>query len=1075
MKSNKTFFLGIFFLMIASRVFTQDILLLTENFETGGPAFTLNAPDLGSNTGDNQWIVNNAYTGNVNYPNTTQQNNTNGGTISFAPTSNYLHIHDQPSGVLNNNYDPTAASDRFAFMTFGICTYAIEEVHFSFFYLSEGSPTAYGTIYYSLDGGPWTQFGLGLYNNTSLWQYADITDPVFSDVGSLRFGFRWQNGAGAPPYSQSFSIDDINIVGNYSEIDPVEINVLSVSPNPVCQGSFVTIEYQLSDTLCDGNYQIELSNSAGFFTGAFGSWVMPINYPTTTGFVTVQIPNNAQVGDCYKFRISRLSPPPEIVGTASGCFEIIECPNVITTLQPVVTLDTNAVCIGSAIDIPFYSTGIFNGANDYICELSDPDGTFPNNPEEVGSIDDNENYDPLLGDLPGSVSGQIPVVEPGCNYYIRIISTNPDVIGSVWGPFCIAECDLTTNNNEDLYFCVNTCADDPDGENELIDIEVNTWDGAASYGPGNIFNTQLLSSMDFSQIGSDGILGSVAATGTTQLNLHIPCKDSLPDYGIPLGMNYMRIVATESSTPENALGSLIRVTIGAYSDEPQIITSYSYPNFIPQTSFCVGETVALLFEPYDYFANSTYMWTCNGINGGNPFVSPSGANSNSLYVIVGGAGTLNFSVQETNYGCVSPWTPPMSITVLGNPNVNIQGPTTVCLQDTVNFSVNFYPDTYYSWSTNAPLSSIAYQDTSNNEMNIAFTEVGNYTFDVGVLNLCGSGDDDISINVIEGPDASASPDTTLICIDENTLLTAATGANYSFEWTELGATDVLGTTSSVSVSPTEATEYLLEVTGTSNCVAYDTVFVDVVFPAPSIELYDSLCPGGLIEIGLLAPIAGIYAWEDGGNGPIMMVNDVGTYLLSVSSPDSICPHEFEYNILPLVPDSAIMLLDSVCPGGQGLSPITLVSDVVGEYYWSTGSQLPQINVNDTGIYILQIVMPDSLCPRTLQWIVVPDTCYAPPELFFYVPNSYSPNGDEINDVFGPVFSDLSLISSYKMTIFDRWGEVVFQSDDPSKKWIGDFRTGEYFVHDGAYVWLIEYEQMFVADRIKEYGHVVMLR
>jgi hypothetical protein len=38
-------------------------------------------------------------------------------------------------------------------------------------------------------------------------------------------------------------------------------------------------------------------------------------------------------------------------------------------------------------------------------------------------------------------------------------------------------------------------------------------------------------------------------------------------------MNYMRVVATESSTPDNALGSLIRVTIGAYTDVPQTITA----------------------------------------------------------------------------------------------------------------------------------------------------------------------------------------------------------------------------------------------------------------------------------------------------------------------------------------------------------------------------------------------------------------------------------------------------------------------------------------------------------------------
>jgi hypothetical protein len=849
--------------------------LLTENFETGGESFTLNGAELSANTGNNQWIVNNSYTGNVNYPNTTSQNSTNGGTISFAPQSNYLHIHDQPSGVLNNNYDPSSASDRFAYTTFGICTYAMEEVHLSFFYLSEGSPTAYGNIYYSLDGGPWIQFGLALYNNTSLWQYVDITDPIFSDVGSLRFGFRWQNDAGAPPYSQSFSIDDVTVVGNYSQTSPVDINVLSVSPNPVCQGSFVTLEYQLSDTLCDGNYEIELSNSSGNFTGAFGSWVMSINYPTTSGFVTVELPDNAAVGDCYKFRISRTAPPPEITGIASGCFEIIECPNEITTLQPVVTLDTNAVCIGSVIDIPFWSTGIFNPNNQYICQLSEVDGTFSNNPPVVGSSPDPQSYNPAETPFPGNVSGLIPVTEPGCNYFIRVISTNPDAIGTTWGPFCISECDITTNNNEDLFFCVSSCNVDPDGENELIDIDINTWDGLANYGPGNVFNTQLLSSMDFSQIGSDGILGSVAATTSTQLNVHIPCADSLADYGIPVGMNYMRVVATESSTPENDLGSLIRVTIGVYNETPLTITAASFPDNIPVNSFCVGETGVFSFQPYDPSLGSTYMWQSPSIFNGTPFESPSGATSNLLYINFNGQSNFTLQVQETNNGCVGPWSEPFTIPAMGDPNVNIIGPSTVCLQDTVNFEVNFYPDTYYSWSTDAPGTSILYQDTANSVLNIALSETGTYTFEIDVLNECGSGDDDITINVIDNPEAVASPDTSMVCIGGSTQLSAQTGANYSFQWFE-GATEI-GTTSTISVSPTDPMEYYLEVTGTGNCVALDTVFVDVLYPDAPTQLYDSLCPGGLIEIDLIAPIAGLYAWQDGSNSPVLVVNDVGTY------------------------------------------------------------------------------------------------------------------------------------------------------------------------------------------------------
>jgi len=1199
-------------LAFSALIQAQDILLFNEDFESGGVGFALNTGGVGSNSGNNQWIVNNQYSGAPTYPNTTQQNNTNGGTISFAPTSNYLHIHDAPSGILNANYDPASASDRFAEMAGGICTYGMEDVHFSFFYLCQGSPSAYGSIYYSLDGGPWTQFGQAQYSGMNVWQYVDITDPSFQDVGSLRFGFRWQDTSASPPYAMSYGIDDVTIVATYSETNPVTINVTSVT-NPVCQGGFISISYELSDTLCDGNYQIEISNSQGNFPSPYGSWVMPINYPTTSGTVTIQIPNNIPVGDCFKIRISRMSPPPVITGIASFCFEIIECPNIINTMQPVVTLDSNAVCVGSAIDVPFTSTGVYANNNNYIAQLSSPDGTFPANPLVVGSSPDNNTYDPMLGQLPGSVSGLVPLTEPGCNYYIRVISSNPQAIGSPWGPFCIQQCDITTNNMQDLNFCVYDCETDPDGENETIDIEVNTYNNNADYPPGNIFNTQLLSSLSFGQIGSDGILGSTPGTGNTTLNVHVPCADSLPIYGIPLGMNYMRVVASESTDQENSLGSLIRVTIGAYRNEPQIITSYEYPLGIPSNVFCIGETVQLLFQPYNYFDNSTYMWQCNGINGGQPFESPSGANSNSLYVIVGGAGTLTFSIQETNYGCVGPWSPVHTITVLGSPNINISGPTSMCDNDTALFQVPFYPNTYYSWSNNADLNEIAYQDTANNILNIAFEETGTYTLNVSVLNACGSDSDTHTVTVLQSPDADAGPDE-LICIGGSASLSAETDIGYAYAWTN-GNSNV-GNTQNVTVSPNTSTEYVVTITGPGQCQATDTVLVEVQLPDDPTVYQDVMCPGGMNELTLEADTLGTYLWYNGANTSSIVVNDTGLYSLSITIPgllcpylvdfdisainpapaiqltDSICPgglndlllespdtgdylwstgettaditvnnigdysleifhsgeicqdvYEFEivpyypappmqlidsicpgggneinlqppvlgdsylwstgstapiiginnpgdydlqvfedgescqrlyeWNILPMTPDAPIQYLDSVCPGGR--YPIRLIADELGDYEWSTGESTSFINVNDTGIFVLNIYAPGERCPRTLEWTIIPDSCISRPDLFLYVPNSITTNNDGLNEFFLPIFSNPDLVIHYELKIYDRWGEQVFLTDDLTKPWIGNFKDGEYYVKDEVFIYMIEYRQEFTVDNIQVKGHVVVLR
>ncbi len=120
-------------------------------------------------------------------------------------------------------------------------------------------------------------------------------------------------------------------------------------------------------------------------------------------------------------------------------------------------------------------------------------------------------------------------------------------------------------------------------------------------------------------------------------------------------------------------------------------------------------------------------------------------------------------------------------------------------------------------------------------------------------------------------------------------------------------------------------------------------------------------------------------------------------------------------------------------------------------------------------------MPDSVCPRTLQWLVIPDSCRTLPELNFWVPNSFTPNDDMVNDTFGPVFSDLSLLSQYKMLIFDRWGEVIFRSEDPMQKWYGNVINGDYYASDGAYIWMIEFLQADKAEKTKVTGHVVMVR
>ena len=69
----------------------------------------------------------------------------------------------------------------------------------------------------------------------------------------------------------------------------------------------------------------------------------------------------------------------------------------------------------------------------------------------------------------------------------------------------------------------------------------------------------------------------------------------------------------------------------------------------------------------------------------------------------------------------------------------------------------------------------------------------------------------------------------------------------------------------------------------------------------------------------------------------------------------------------------------------------------------------------------------------------------------FVPNSFTPDNDGINDVFFAIGHDLK---SFEITIFSKWGDVVFHSTDITVPWDGSVRSGGYYLQDGVYPFTI---------------------
>jgi gliding motility-associated-like protein len=76
---------------------------------------------------------------------------------------------------------------------------------------------------------------------------------------------------------------------------------------------------------------------------------------------------------------------------------------------------------------------------------------------------------------------------------------------------------------------------------------------------------------------------------------------------------------------------------------------------------------------------------------------------------------------------------------------------------------------------------------------------------------------------------------------------------------------------------------------------------------------------------------------------------------------------------------------------------------------------------------------------------------------FFIPNAFTPNNDGVNETF---FGKGVGIIEYNLTIFDRWGEVIFESNDIEKGWDGRAKGGNEIAQQDVYVWKVNLKDIF---------------
>ncbi|MDG1334203.1 MAG: gliding motility-associated C-terminal domain-containing protein [Crocinitomicaceae bacterium] len=125
--------------------------------------------------------------------------------------------------------------------------------------------------------------------------------------------------------------------------------------------------------------------------------------------------------------------------------------------------------------------------------------------------------------------------------------------------------------------------------------------------------------------------------------------------------------------------------------------------------------------------------------------------------------------------------------------------------------------------------------------------------------------------------------------------------------------------------------------------------------------------------------------------------------------------------------------------------------------------------SDGGSYNVQLIASSPLGCLDTTWVTVAVDV----ELLYFIPNTFTPDNDAFNQYFKPIFTAGFDPFDFNMLIFNRWGEVIWESNDATVGWDGTY-NGK-LVADGTYAWKIEFKTAYSDERKMINGHVNIMK
>ena len=487
---------------------------------------------------------------------------------------------------------------------------------------------------------------------------------------------------------------------------------------------------------------------------------------------------------------------------------------------------------------------------------------------------------------------------------------------------------------------------------------------------------------------------------------------------------------------------------------------------VNSTTICSGQSVTLTAS-----GSGNYVWSPGGLTGPSITVSPT---TTTTYTVTGsttgpnggsisaaGSGTVTvLPVGSAQCGCIV--------------NASNNGP--VCPNQSFTLSSSNLVGATFGWSLNGNPVGVGQSLTGQTQ-----ASPGNYIYTLTAQDAAGHICSSTTTVVVHALPTVLAGNDVAVCFNTPITLTAS-GAN-TYTWSP-------SIQNGVSFTPISSGVYTVTGTDANGCQNTDNLTV-TISPTTLPQINPSVTAG-------CSPLSVNYTllntctqadWTFGngqtasGCGPQSTIyQQPGCFDVTVQYTDlNGCDTSATFNDIVCVeqPNAAFYVNPSSISQGNSTVNFFNVSQGAETYVWDLGDGTVSANENpnhtypiadETGFVATLVAISPNGCTDTTSLAIIYEE-----QLIFYVPNSFTPDADEHNQTFKPVFTSGFDPHNFEMVIYNRWGEVVFESHDHTKGWDGSYGYEGLDVQAGVYTWIINFKPKDNDDKITVNGTVNVLR